>query len=208
MERSRSTPPVSVIPVARPCTLDDYYLWWTIAPLPKPRLSPRPRGVRVLKRFSGAVGPIFRVGIFQTPALAAPQSDKRDRFVTRSSTATWSPRRCAESPILPRRRAAFCCHGPQMDVEPGPGGFRPKIPLASIRCWPASATSYRAATQRRTHRRTLSQEWAASRASRRNSDSGRRIRRHWDAIGAGVRAGDVSVIGTSTCIMAIAENSP
>jgi L-ribulokinase len=31
---------------------------------------------------------------------------------------------------------------------------------------------------------------------------------HWDAIGAGVRAGDVvNVIGTSTCIMAIAEKS-
>jgi L-ribulokinase len=31
---------------------------------------------------------------------------------------------------------------------------------------------------------------------------------HWDAVGAGVRAGDVvNVVGTSTCIMAVAENA-
>jgi len=37
------------------------------------------------------------------------------------------------------------------------------------------------------------------------SRPGRRFDAHWDAIGAGVREGDVvNVVGTSTCIMAIA----
>ena len=90
------------------------------------------------------------------------------------------------------------------------GGLPPRgVPgRRSIRCWPACAPNWTAAMPPRTKlpagfRRNGPGSWGCARAFPIPVGA---FDAHWDAIGAGVREGDVvNVVGTSTCIMAIAK---
>ncbi len=109
-----------------------------------------------------------------------------------------------------QRPAQRLRHGPQMDVERRarraairrvPHARRSAARRRPRQDWPAS-------TRRRTASPATSRrEWAAKLGLRaRHSDPDGAFDAHWDAVGAGVRLGDVvNVVGTSTCIIAIGE---
>ena len=103
-------------------------------------------------------------------------------------------------------------HGPQVDVEPVAG--RPAAGGVPGRRRSAAGRRPRASSRAATRPATRSP--AGSRRSGRRKLGLRAgipipvgaFDAHWDAIGAGVREGDVvNVVGTSTCIMAIARET-
>ena len=155
---------------------------------------------------------LVRVGVLEAAALAAAQPrDSAAGSSRRSSTATWSRPCCAASPIPPGA-AQRLRHGPQVDVERG--ARRP-----AARGLPGRRRSA-ARGRAREDRRPLRDLRHAGRPP--DAPSGRpgwgcapafpipvgAFDAHWDAIGAGVRLGDVvNVIGTSTCIIAVSDKT-
>ena len=127
------------------------------------------------------------------------------------STATWSPPSSAASPTRDQVPRSDLRHGPQVDVERCAG-------RAAARGVPhrrGSAAGRRSREARRPlcHLRPDRRPALARMGRQLGLRAGIPIPvgafdAHWDAIGAGVREGDVvNVVGTSTCIMAIADEA-
>ena len=202
--RSRSTPPAprwsrwakGLVP------LDDYYLWCDHRAHEEAALITRvaqdrmPRRHRCLRRrlfVASGASPSCCTGCGTIRRSAARSSP-------RSSTATWSPRCSAASPIPTKCRAASARWGTSGS---GTATCRPQEFLAKVD--PLLAGARDVLRGRYLHLRT-----------HRRDDSRRRGRRssglregipipvgafdaHWDAIGAGIAEGDVvNVVGTAT----------
>ena len=165
----------SVIPVGEGMVpLDDYYLWCDHRAKQEAardhgtRASGQTRGHPMVRRRL-----LLRMGICQAAALAAPQSRQARQIRSApSSTATWSPPRCAASPIPPRETQRLR-HGTQVDVErlarrPASGRI---FWRRSIRCLQAFARNSKASTRHPTKSRER-----LRRNGRRNSDCARAFR--------------------------------
>ena len=202
----------SVIPVAADMTpLDDYYLWcdhraWKEAA--EITAAARATGLEAIDWCGGTYSSEW--GFAKLLHWLRHNPDKRDRFasafehcdyVTATLCGVKDPRQAARS---------ICAMGHKWMWNAKLGGFPSDEFLRSVDPLLAgmgAKMSGRYATSNRIAGR-LSPEWA----DRLGLRAGIPIPvsafdAHWDAIGAGVRLGDVvNVIGTSTCIMAIGKD--
>ncbi len=202
----------SVIPVAADMTpLDDYYLWcdhraWKEAA--EITAAARASGLEAIAWCGGTYSSEW--GFAKLLHWLRHNPDKRDRFasafehcdyVVATLCGVKDPRQAARS---------ICAMGHKWMWNAKLGGFASDEFLRSVDPLLAGMgekLSGTCATSNRIAGR-LSPEWA--------DRLGLRVGipipvsafdAHWDAIGAGVRLGDVvNVIGTSTCIMAISKN--
>ena len=202
----------SVMPVDEDLEpLDDYYLWcdhraWKeAAEITARRVQPEARGDRLVRRRV-----LLRVGICETAALAAEQSAKARAHGDGSGALRHGRRRvlCGITDPAAVSRSV-CAMGHKWMWNQSLGGFPPDAFLASRRSaagWGSGQAEGRYATSDQIAGQ-LTPAWAEKLGLR----AGIPIPvgafdAHWDAIGAGVRLGDVvNVVGTSTCIMAISE---
>ena len=137
--------------------------------------------------------------------------EKRERLATRvRALRLWWRRSCAASRDPAAAPRSICAMGHKWMWNRTLGGLPPEefLDRVWIRCWRACARSCTGATATsESIAGHLSPDWAEKLGLR----AGIPIPvgafdAHWDAIGAGVRLGDVvNVIGTSTCIIAMSE---
>ena len=203
----------SVIPVGEGLApLDDYYLWCDHRAKGEAAEITAAGAARNWRRSNGAAACTRRSGDSRSCCTGCATIRTNARaMVDRLGTLRHGGRGIVRHHGPARGAAQRLRHGSQMDVErrelgglPPRGVFGRRRSAAGRRAranWPAdTATSDQIAGQ-------LSAEWAGKLGLR----AGIPIPvgafdAHWDAIGAGVREGDVvNVVGTSTCIMAIAR---
>ncbi len=182
----------------------------TIAPGAKPPKSPLPRAHGDSKPSTGAAAST-------PPSGASPSCSTGSATIPKSAPAspprwniaTWWPPSSAASPTPSAVPRSICAMGHKWMWNASLGGLPPEEFLAAVDPLLAGvraklAGRYATSDQIAGH---LSAEWAARLGLR----AGIPIPvgafdAHWDAIGAGVRLGDVvNVVGTSTCIIAIGE---
>ncbi len=202
----------SVIPVGDSLLpIDDYYLWCDHRSAREAALitqTARNGGLEAIDWCGGTYSSEW--GFSKLLHWLRNNPEKRGRFVTALEncdmlTATL----CGITDPLEAPRS-ICAMGHKWMWNPALGGFPPEEFLCSVdpllggvreKLNGRYATSDQIAGY-------LSPQWAATLGLR----AGIPIPvgafdAHWDAIGAGVRAGDVvNVVGTSTCIIAVAEN--
>jgi len=147
---------------------------------------------------------ILRMGIRKLLHWLRHNPDKRAKFASASSTATWSRPRCAGlRPVESETQRLR--HGHKWMWNAGLDGLPQKF---SRQVDPLLA-GVRAKLDESTRPPTIPNALAAvaeNLACARHSDSSGAFDAHWDAIGAGAREGDVvNVVGTSTCIIAYAK---
>ena len=182
----------------------------TTAPGRKPPRSPPPPAPPGSKPSIGAAAST-------PPNGASPSSSTGSATIPKSApaspppsnTATWSPPSSAASPTPPRSPAASAPWATSGCGTESLGGLPPESFLTALDPVLAGVRSklngrYATSDQIAGH---LSPEWAAKLGLRPGIPIPvGAFDAHWDAIGAGVRIGDVvNVVGTSTCIMAIGD---
>ena len=203
----------SVIPVGEGLTpLDDYYLWCDHRAASEAALiteTAHAEGLEAIEWCGGTYSSEW--GFSKLLHWLRHNPDKRDRFVTALEHCDMVAVELCGVTDPAKAPRSVCAMGHKWMWNSALGGMPPeeflvKVDplLAGVRgklngCY---ATSDRIAGR-------LSAAWAAKLGLR----AGIPIPvgafdAHWDAIGAGVRAGDVvNVVGTSTCIMAIADSA-
>ena len=213
-KRSRSTRPARAS--SRSATalepLDDYYLWcdhraWREAALiTETAHRAQARGHRLVRRHL-----LLRVGLLQAAPLAAQQPRQAAAgWPPPWSTATWSPPCCAASRTSARCPRSVCAMGHKWMWNQALGGLPPEDFLVAVDPLLAGVREKlkRPLRHQRPDRRAVCRPSGPRKLGLRAGipipvgafDA------HWDAIGAGVHEGDVvNVVGTSTCIMAIAQ---
>ena len=202
----------SVIPVGDGLVpLDDYYLWCDHRSSAEAALitdTARRSGLEAIQWCGGTYSSEW--GFSKLLHWLRHNPDKRDRLVTaleHCDMAAATLCGVTDAAQVPR---SVCAMGHKWMWNPALAGMPPEEFMVSVdpllkgvraKLNGRYGTSDRLAGN-------LSPEWAAKLGLR----AGIPIPvgafdAHWDAIGAGVRAGDVvNVVGTSTCIMAIAED--
>ena len=202
----------SVIPVGEGLVpLDDYYLWCDHRAAAEAALiteRARSTGLEAIEWCGGTYSSEW--GFSKLLHWLRRNPDKRERFVTALEHCDMVAATLCGIVDPAEAPRSVCAMGHKWMWNQALGGVPPEDFLVAVdpllegvraKLQGRYATSDRIAGR-------LSEEWAARLGLR----AGIPIPvgafdAHWDAIGAGVRAGDVvNVIGTSTCIMAIAAN--
>ena len=194
--------------------LDDYYLWcdhraWRRGGARSPRRRTR-TDLEAIDWCGGVYSSEW--GFSKLLHWLRHNPEKREQFATALEHCDMVAATCAESPIRRQAQRSVCAMGHKWmwNAVAGRACRRRSFWSQSIRCWLAFATKldgeYATSDQ---IAGTLSAEWAEKLGLR----AGIPIPvgafdAHWDAIGAGVRKGDVvNVVGTSTCIIAMSDEA-
>jgi L-ribulokinase len=202
----------SVIPVGEALVpLDDYYLWCDHRAAAEATLiteRARSRGLEAIQWCGGTYSSEW--GFSKLLHWLRRNPDKRDRFVTALEHCDMVTATLCGIQDPGQAPRSICAMGHKWMWNKSLGGLPPEDFLVAVDPLLAGVRDKlngRYATSEQIAGR-LSDQWAAKLGLRAGIPIPvGAIDAHWDAIGAGVRAGDVvNVIGTSTCIMAIAEN--